>query len=478
MAIIAVRIHPAIGIARVGDSKTGYFFGPEKSWDPAVPEDGRYRDGDGRIKRQAARFRLFAYHDDGSVGELTAADADIEWTVHLVNGKAVAPRLRARGEERNSGQPPAGRSGLVIDTGPHSVSGRDAAEAGLDGTFTVDGHPPVVVHLGDISTDRAGRLIVKGGRGRSGSPSDHPLDESGDVDEWYDDVSDGPVSATVRIGGRAVDVERAWVVVCPPTFAPAVGNVVRLWDAMFHELADDQAKSARPSYVRDIYPILQAANDIGAVNASARGRHRFEHPVTAAKVKADVRRRVTTSGPGHMPMLNADDGDALSLTRTQVRMIRKWAEGDFDCDWPPGASSLPPAAAITPEGLDRAALENCVGGALGPGIEAGKFLLDGNNFVSDLRQGAHPSFRLGPEVRPGAVTAGLSLPWQADIHLCRSWWAEIPDQVMPAGAARDARPVEWTRGAEELEGFVHGQWAGLGFVTRQGDELVETERVL
>ncbi|MGW5719909.1 LodA/GoxA family CTQ-dependent oxidase [Amycolatopsis sp. NPDC003865] len=484
MAVIAVRIHPAIGIARVGDSEKAYFIGPERSRDLAVPDGGRYRDSAGRIKRQAARFRVFAHHDDGRVVELTSADADIEWTVHLANRKAVASKLDGRGgkrgKERNAHVLPPARNGLIIDSGPRAVSGRDRADVSLDGTFTVVGQPAVAVRLGDASTDRDGRLVVKGGRGKAGSPSDHPLDDSGDVDEWYDDVSDGPVSATVRIGGTEMQAERAWVIVCPPSFAPAVGNVVRLWDALFDALAGDAAKALRPSYVRDIYPILQAANDIGAVNSAARGRHRFRHPVTAAKALADIRRRVTTGGAGHMPKLTDDDGrgNELFLTGTQLEVIRRWAAGDFTDDWPTGASSPPFVPDVTPEGLDRAALENCVGGALGPGIEAGKFLLDKRNFVGDLLRGEHPSFRLGPDVEPGAVTAGLSVPWQGDLHYCRGWWAEVPEQVMPFDAPPGADPVEWARGAEELEGFVGGRWAGLGFVTRRGDQLVETERVL
>ena len=43
------------------------------------------------VKRQAARFRIYAHHDDGSVEEITDAEADISWTVHLVNKKAANP---------------------------------------------------------------------------------------------------------------------------------------------------------------------------------------------------------------------------------------------------------------------------------------------------------------------------------------------------------------------------------------------------
>ena len=89
MTITDVKIHPAIGIARVGNSPDEFFIGPERRWDRAAPAGG-YKDSQCRIKRQAARFRLFAYHDVGPPTEITAADGDISWTVHLVNRKATA----------------------------------------------------------------------------------------------------------------------------------------------------------------------------------------------------------------------------------------------------------------------------------------------------------------------------------------------------------------------------------------------------
>jgi len=50
----------------------------------------RLKDDQGRIKRQVARFRLYGLDAaDAVVQELTAADADITWTVHLANKKAA-----------------------------------------------------------------------------------------------------------------------------------------------------------------------------------------------------------------------------------------------------------------------------------------------------------------------------------------------------------------------------------------------------
>jgi len=491
MTIITARIHPAIGIARVGDSDSKFFVGPERRWDPALPKGESYRDADHKIKRQAARFRVFAYHDDFRVEELTSANAEITWTVHLANRKAIARRRRARGNgpsaERNAAHQSPHRDGLVVDPGPHSVSGPGHPAVALDGKFAVPGLDPMDVHqmdvhLGDISTDADGHLLVLGGRGGSGSPTDHPLDDDGDSDEWFDDVSDGTISATVLLNRERIEVEGARVIVCPPKFAPPVGSVVRLWDALFEALADPAVKSARPSYLHDIYPILQAANDAGAVSAAARSQHMFVHRVKTSKVMFDILRRVTTSGAGHMPKLNAGPGQGteLSLTQTQKSRIASWAAGDFVDDWPAGADFPPPDKDITPDGLDKAALENCSGGALFPGVEAGKFLLDKGNYVEDFTvRGLHPSFRLLADIPPGEVTAEMSLPWAGDFHYCRNWWPAVrPDQVVPEGSPPGSRPVEWARDAEDLDAFVKELWAKLGFVTRRGGDLVETERRL
>ena len=69
---ITYRIHPAIGVARVGDSPDDYFVGPEapgipptltKPDAPALPggQKGAYKDAKSSIKRQGARFRVYEY---------------------------------------------------------------------------------------------------------------------------------------------------------------------------------------------------------------------------------------------------------------------------------------------------------------------------------------------------------------------------------------------------------------------------------
>jgi hypothetical protein len=76
----------------------------------------------------------------------------------------------------------------------------------------------VDVPLGDLLTDGAGRLIVLGGFGKSRSPSGRGLTNFANNDGWCDDVSDGPVRATIRLNGGAetVEAEPARVIVAHP----------------------------------------------------------------------------------------------------------------------------------------------------------------------------------------------------------------------------------------------------------------------
>ncbi len=144
------RIHPAIGIARVGDSPDDYFVGPEA---PGVPPslhkpdappspNGTYKDRQGRIKRQGVRFRIYEYtHDDANVlvevREMTSAEAQIDWEVHLANRKAAAPRFDANGR-RNDGVP---ESKLIIDAGGQHISVAEQCMKRLRGSFR---GPPIM----------------------------------------------------------------------------------------------------------------------------------------------------------------------------------------------------------------------------------------------------------------------------------------------------------------------------------------------
>jgi L-lysine epsilon oxidase-like protein/heme oxygenase-like protein len=112
------KIHPGLGIARLGDSPEEFFIGPESPGHMPHPAGG-FKDKQGHIKRQAARFRIYGYNAQGeAIAELTAADADIQWTVQLANKKASFdmflgrywdiqfPDVKKYADEHNHGNPP------------------------------------------------------------------------------------------------------------------------------------------------------------------------------------------------------------------------------------------------------------------------------------------------------------------------------------------------------------------------------------
>jgi hypothetical protein len=199
------EIHPAIGMARVGNSK-GFFMAPG----PGVPPPRKYRDRTGRLLRQAVQFRVFrcTRATDGtlrSATEVTADQAQIEWTVHVANRKGASPefppspaRVRVEGDRLRNAKH-ADRAELVIDPGPRTLTGPGGSAVFDTGSFLGTRIP-----LGEMRTEADGSLLFLGGFGASGtSPRgvQAPITHFANNDNWWDDVSDGPVTATVKPNG-------------------------------------------------------------------------------------------------------------------------------------------------------------------------------------------------------------------------------------------------------------------------------------
>ena len=486
MATIAtIKIHPAIGIARVGNSPAEFFIGPETPGDHAPPPGG-YKDSRSRITRQAARFRLFGYDARGRVvGEITTADARITWTAHLVNAKAAWKQFDGLNPDaplRNAQV--TNRRRLVIDPGPRSLTGPNQTARFDTGSFL-----GVKVPLGEMRTDRHGRLLVLGGFGRSASPAHAPLTTFANNDGWHDDVSDGPITATITLKGHRQPLRAigAWLICAPPDFAPSIDNVITLYDTL-EQVAVNRLgvrSPAQPSFVKDIYPLLQRAMSmrwvsamVMAVNAHTTFADVVPPPGSpAARAAIFARLRDPQLPPDQesesdMPMIWSDHYEAghnQPLTRRQYRVLEQWKDGDFISDWPGTAA---PSDTITPDGLDRAALERCVGAAFYPGIEASWLLRDVYTFSEPFRLD-HAG------LRPGDVTKQLAVPWQADFYDCAqegdlAWWpGQRPDDVfLPGGGSQ----VKWTRGLVTNAGEMVARWHRLGFVVKRGGDFVETER--
>src|SRR5262249_23666976 len=211
----------------LGNSPDEFFIGPEKPGvHPRAP--GGFRDSHGRIKRQAARFRLYAYDRKGKVlGEITSKEAHVEWTVHLANTKAEWKEfdgLNRNAPRRNADV--VDRTSLIIDPGARTITGRNQAARFDTGKFL-----GTTIDLGEIHSDGKSRLLVLGGMGRSSSPTGRPLTTFANNDGWHDDVSDGPVNATLTLknGSRIFHAIGAWVIVGPPSFAPPIDHVITLY---------------------------------------------------------------------------------------------------------------------------------------------------------------------------------------------------------------------------------------------------------
>jgi hypothetical protein len=419
--IVSVAVYPGIGIARVGNSDE-FFIGPEVPHAvPRPPE--HYRDPQGRLRRQAARFRVYGFDAEGEVvGELTAGDAEIEWTVEVANRKAswyefvtamdipeAVPTAR-----RNATFSGADRRALEITPGPAAIAGRGQRVGPLAGQFL-----GVPVDLGELHTDDAGRLLFVGGRGVSASPlPDNRPYTFANNDGWYDDVSDGPVSATVTLpDGERLQAKAAWVIVAPPNYAPDLFGIVTMYDVLINTYVGQWIEQPkRPSFQRDILPVLERFSATEWVNEGFLARFGWQAPYDFARqlpqlARADggsqeLRRQVfnqfrypQSSNPG-VSLTVPDNrelsggasieawpwfyGDAVTLshptanaylpvTQLMYQFLGQWAAGDFVQDFdprfrPPTAIEEVPLAA-QPAALDRAAMEFCLGGPFHPGCE-------------------------------------------------------------------------------------------------------------
>jgi hypothetical protein len=462
-----VQIYPAIGIARIGNS-LDWYLGPELPFPAPVspPPGGTYKDSNCRIKRQAQRFRLWGFFSDNTDRELTLADGDITWTVHLANAK---PSRNGEG---------------TIDSGLQTLHGA-AATASFQGTFN-----GVNVPLGDAETDGDGRLLVRGGFGKSENPTDPSSQPNFPTTPgWYDDVSDGPVTAQIKIGPNTFQaVNGAWVICPPPRYAPTTYAISTLYDTL-RQLAITNGQSPAPglpSFANDIYPILKRALDMRFVTAFAfgAGDHDtltvFAPPGGAGDTLANRQTVYNKLRPvGDMPLLNDGGGTTSQLRDFQHTFMQQWSQGQGTTDWPPVAPTT-----ITPEGLTRAALENCVGAAFFPGIEAGG--IDPSVQITALAFAE--AFRLDPtQVQPGDVTKGMARPWQGDFMLCSgpqsdaendqaSWWPSArPIGIYPSDDPTNKRL--WTLGVASSMMDMVQNWYQLGFIVDTGaGHPVETEK--
>ena len=174
---------------------------------------------------------------------------------------------------------------------------------------------------------------------------------------------------------------------------------------------------------------------------------------------------------------NAHKRRALTVTETQYALLEQWAKGNFVASagtFPPP----PPPATVSPDGLDRAALENCVGGAFDVGIEVSWQIRNKKLYVAPFRIDHKASSQYlgesGVLVRAGHFSRQMAVPWQTDFLDCRldggmAWWpAQRPDITYASKADFDATPKKSQNWARASSGGVTGNWpSGRAIPTRE-----------
>lgn len=524
-------IHPAIGIARVGNAPAEYFLAPEAPGvlpDPAASVPGRedswtdrYKDGQGRIKRQACRFRVYGLDAKGNVvKEVTADHAEIEWSVHIAARKAAwyqfnnAMDLGKHAKEslmRNAG---TARKRLAVTPPIATITGRNTNANGRTARHRIAGkinHSYRAV-LGELRSDEQGRLVFLGGPGDAESFTGfiNPITTFANNEGWYDDIADGPVRAKIKLHGsdEVHEAAPAFVVTTPPNYGPGLLGVVTMYDEvldLFHRESVGGEPPLplpdRPSFTRNVYPILERLAQTQWVNEGF--FMLFGDGASAEMVTKDRLQRLSTIGatakerrqnararravfawfrdpnsskpePDLQPPFYGDafgdfsglPNDELAIPRTQYAWLSQWADGDFEEDWkgPPKAVQLGRIKlADQPAALDRAHLDDVLGGPFHPGIELTWILRRASMWKAPFRLnvlplGEQPTDDYGPILTPevclgphgplnasgpGSLTRWMGTPWQTDSASCLSgydasyylplpsfWAVRMPNQVL------------------------------------------------
>jgi hypothetical protein len=293
---VQYRIHPSIGVGRLGNSFSEFYLAPDKIGALPIEADAHgnpvfvdgkpkrvseFKDPEGRIKRQAATFSIYrsspSKPDEEVLVDLKDESIEkIEWTVHVANKKAAwwnfVPLLgdlmfgeynsyktwqktpaawglssNSWTELRNAGTAGKNRQSLIIDPGPRTlvkpdeIIHFDKKSAPADYKFVSFPDPGSITQglsvqtLGEMRTDSNGNLLVIGAYGRAGGSES--ITGFGGGDTWNDDIADGPVTAKIHFKDGSSPVElKAWVVIGSPKFAPELVNI-STWDDVIIDAA-------------------------------------------------------------------------------------------------------------------------------------------------------------------------------------------------------------------------------------------------
>lgn len=482
-----VAIFPAIGFARVGNASE-WFLAPEVPGLMPEPEGG-FKDARGRVKKQAQRFRLYGYDEQGRVVRELDASFKPRWSVHVANTKAAwygfvnamdrgAAAPGVPGAQRNAFIPAAKRAAmLAIDPGVVSISGASVNAQGTDPAFRMQGMfwQTLDVPLGHLRTDEQGRLLVFPANGVSRTAVEqNPVRDFTNNDGWHDDWCDGWVKATVEVDGRELECDPAWVVSCGPKFAPQFEPVVTLYDAAREAmiaLGQLPAPTDTVSFRRDVLPILRRSGQMQWVASASFLGSAWNHvgdlsdPRTLARLAEpgeaarEQRRKVFQAfrrpdgkdlRAEALPIMLGDGINYpdsphswLSLTPTQYAVLDLWAQGRFVNDYQDeqldayaSLDELP--LELQPEALTRAALDACSGGAFHPGVEI-TWPIRHPELFRGPKQTSLP-FRIALSERPGLIQ---DMGYQLNPVNVFKGNPERPDHGAPVGPQAPGDLTRW-----------------------------------
>lgn len=206
--VVALKIHPAIGVARISNSDEHYVFGAPQA---------TYKDATKHIKRQAVQFRIFAYGAGNAVlGELTAA---------VMSQLGISAVWRARVANRKA----AFWRNVPLDS-TNFVAAASASSDVNDGKLV--GSIPqfaegAAIPLGQITND--GLFIPpKGGVYRE-TPGTAIPPYPARSNAMVDTASDGEISVTLSGVADIPAVLPACILVAPQDFSPDVGSSPNLY---------------------------------------------------------------------------------------------------------------------------------------------------------------------------------------------------------------------------------------------------------
>lgn len=508
-----LSLHPSVGIARLGNSTTDICLAPTEIGGLPYDADNngnasgpisQFKDATGRVKRQGQPFSI--YDENGEELTLDSPNvASIEWTVHLANKKAEwyqYSELQGNllyGESnsyqnqdvplRNPDVAGQARQTLFIDPGPRSISGRQQT-IGFDKANAPAGYPvqypgetttygvPIKT-LGDLLTDKAGRLVVLGGYGNAGG--DEPLTSYGGSNTWHDDISDGPVYCNVIFKDGSSVALSAWVVVGSPDFAPEIVNISNLSDTMFDvgvrcfDLVPDMCKggawntSYNANFQRDILPVInrisryQWVANVQPMMAFASNAFDYSDPSEdnlqnreayysyfrqadaqppnpdylpqeeLFKMDGDARFPMMVLNSGSNSVSNVNIMKFMALNDTQLFLLGQWAKGNFTND-----KNYEPYPVNR---NDSASVGNCVGLPMCPGIEVTWSMQNPAVYASPyvIKRYQDESYYFahgltptrdeceGGGCEPGDLTKRMACPWQADFFQCTIQYINFTD---------------------------------------------------